>query len=58
MTLTVACSAGTYESDGVCNDCPAFTYNDLDAAVECSACPEGYFTYGGGHDLLEDCIGM
>ncbi|XP_063681894.1 uncharacterized protein LOC134816831 isoform X2 [Bolinopsis microptera] len=54
----LACAAGTYyESDGTCTDCPDFTYNDLDAATECSACPEGYYTYGGGHDSLADCIG-
>lgn len=37
------CQAGTFEIDGVCQECPECSYSDVNGATECSTCPGGRY---------------
>ena len=55
LTFSVICSAGSYNSENVCKQCPIGTWS-LAEAISCTLCTKGRLSPPGS-DEEEDCLG-
>lgn len=51
----VICSKGSYDENGVCNECIAGSYTDLSGESICTPCSSGTYNYNDGANSVRQC---